>query len=47
MPTYDVSGLWSDINDNRAHGRDERIGVQAFDESVEYTYRLMKAFSVH
>ncbi|HET9389159.1 MAG TPA: M20/M25/M40 family metallo-hydrolase [Steroidobacteraceae bacterium] len=47
MPTYDVSGLWSDVEDNRAHGRDERIGVQAFDESVEYTYRLMKAFAVH
>jgi hypothetical protein len=30
--------------DNRAHGRDERIGVREFDESVEYTYRLMKAF---
>ncbi|HZO21295.1 MAG TPA: M20/M25/M40 family metallo-hydrolase [Steroidobacteraceae bacterium] len=45
MPTYDVSGLWNDVNDNRAHGRDERISVQAFDESVEYTYKLMKAFA--
>jgi acetylornithine deacetylase/succinyl-diaminopimelate desuccinylase-like protein len=44
IPTYDLGGLWSDIDDNRAHGRDERIGVRAFDESVEYTYRLMKAF---
>ena len=45
MPSYDLSGLWMDVDDNRAHGRDERIGVQAFDESVEYTYRLMKAFA--
>jgi acetylornithine deacetylase/succinyl-diaminopimelate desuccinylase-like protein len=45
IPTYDLSGLWSDIDDNRAHGRDERIGVREFDESVEYTYRLMKAFA--
>jgi acetylornithine deacetylase/succinyl-diaminopimelate desuccinylase-like protein len=45
MPTYDLSGLWDDVDDNRAHGRDERIGVQEFDESVEYTYRLMKAFA--
>ena len=45
IPTYDVSGLWADVDDNRAHGRDERIGVQPFDESVEYTYRLMKAFA--
>jgi len=45
IPTYDLSGLWADVNDNRAHGRDERIGVREFDESVEYTYRLMKAFA--
>ena len=43
--TYDLSGLWADVDDNRAHGRDERIGVREFDESVEYTYRLMKAFA--
>jgi acetylornithine deacetylase/succinyl-diaminopimelate desuccinylase-like protein len=45
MPTYDLSGMWSDIDDNRAHGRNERISVQAFDESIEYTYRLMKTFA--
>jgi acetylornithine deacetylase/succinyl-diaminopimelate desuccinylase-like protein len=45
MPSYDLSGIWIDGDENRAHGRDERVGVQAFDESVEYTYRLMKAFS--
>jgi hypothetical protein len=28
---------------NRAHGRDERVGVQSFDENVEYTYRIVKA----
>ena len=44
IPTYDLSGLWADVGDNRAHGRDERIGVREFDESVEYTYRLLKAF---
>jgi acetylornithine deacetylase/succinyl-diaminopimelate desuccinylase-like protein len=32
-------------DENRAHGRDERIGIQAFDESVEFTYRLVKAMS--
>jgi len=45
IPTYDLAGLWADVDDNRAHGRDERIGVREFDESVEYTYRLMKAFA--
>jgi acetylornithine deacetylase/succinyl-diaminopimelate desuccinylase-like protein len=43
MPSYDVSGVWMDVDENRAHGRDERIGVAAFDESVEFTYRLIKA----
>lgn len=43
MPSYDVSGVWQDVDENRAHGRDERIGVHAFDQSVEFTYRLMKA----
>ncbi len=45
MASYDLSGVWADVNENRAHGRDERIGVREFDESVEYTYRLMKEMS--
>ena len=43
IPSYDVSGVWQDVDENRAHGRDERVGVQAFDQSVEFTYRLIKA----
>jgi acetylornithine deacetylase/succinyl-diaminopimelate desuccinylase-like protein len=45
IPSYDVAGVWMDVDENRAHGRDERIGVREFDESVEYTYRLLKAMS--
>jgi len=45
IPSYDVSGVWMDENENRAHGRDERVGVEAFDESVEFTYRLIEALS--
>jgi acetylornithine deacetylase/succinyl-diaminopimelate desuccinylase-like protein len=45
MPSYDISGEWVDVDENRAHGRDERVGVQAFDESVEFTYRLVKSMS--
>jgi acetylornithine deacetylase/succinyl-diaminopimelate desuccinylase-like protein len=45
MPSYDISGVWQDVDENRAHGRDERVGVEAFDESVEFTYRLIKAMS--
>jgi acetylornithine deacetylase/succinyl-diaminopimelate desuccinylase-like protein len=43
MMSYDISGVWQDVDENRAHGRDERIGIQAYDESVEFTYRLIKA----
>jgi acetylornithine deacetylase/succinyl-diaminopimelate desuccinylase-like protein len=45
IASYDLSGVWADVDENRAHGRDERVGVQEFDESVEYTYRLVKAMS--
>jgi acetylornithine deacetylase/succinyl-diaminopimelate desuccinylase-like protein len=42
IPSYDVSGVWIDGGENRAHGRDERVGMESFDESVEFTYRLLK-----
>jgi acetylornithine deacetylase/succinyl-diaminopimelate desuccinylase-like protein len=45
IPSYDVSGVWMDVDENRAHGRDERIGIQEFDESVEFTYRMLKSMS--
>jgi len=43
IPSYDVGGAWVAFGENRAHGRDERIGMQAFDEEAEYAYRLLKA----
>ena len=45
MPSYGVDGIFDDVDDERAHGRDERIGVTAFSEELEFTYRLMKALS--
>jgi acetylornithine deacetylase/succinyl-diaminopimelate desuccinylase-like protein len=45
MVSYDISGVWVDVDENRAHGKDERVGIQAFDESVEFTYRLIKNMS--
>jgi acetylornithine deacetylase/succinyl-diaminopimelate desuccinylase-like protein len=42
LPTYGVSGVFFDIDDVRAHGKDERILVQSFYEGVEFMYRLMK-----
>jgi len=43
IPTYGVSALGEDTDDHRAHGRDERIRVQSFYDSVEYWYRLLRA----
>jgi acetylornithine deacetylase/succinyl-diaminopimelate desuccinylase-like protein len=43
IPTYGVSALREDTNDVRAHGRDERVEVEAFYDSVEYWYRLLRA----
>jgi acetylornithine deacetylase/succinyl-diaminopimelate desuccinylase-like protein len=45
MPSYGLSGTFNEVGDNRAHARDERVGVAAFYENVEFTYRLMKALT--
>jgi acetylornithine deacetylase/succinyl-diaminopimelate desuccinylase-like protein len=45
IPTYGISGFFEDINDTRAHGRDERLGVRQFYEGREFLYRLVKALS--
>ncbi|MBA3258426.1 MAG: M20/M25/M40 family metallo-hydrolase [Gemmatimonadales bacterium] len=45
VPVYGVSGIFYDIGDIRAHGKDERISVQAFYQGVEFMYRLMRELS--
>jgi acetylornithine deacetylase/succinyl-diaminopimelate desuccinylase-like protein len=45
MPVYGVSGVVIDADDYRAHGKDERIGVRAFYDGVEFSYRLVKALA--
>jgi len=45
MPSYGVGGGWSDIDDIRMHGRDERDKISNFYETVEFTYRIMKKLS--
>jgi acetylornithine deacetylase/succinyl-diaminopimelate desuccinylase-like protein len=42
IPVYAVSGMFFDVDDNRAHGRDERIGVKEFDRGVEFMYRFVR-----
>jgi acetylornithine deacetylase/succinyl-diaminopimelate desuccinylase-like protein len=42
IPTYGVSGVFIDMDDNRAHGRDERILVQSFYDGAEFIYQLVR-----
>jgi acetylornithine deacetylase/succinyl-diaminopimelate desuccinylase-like protein len=43
LPTYGVSGDAIEHDDLRMHGRDERIGVQAFYKGVDFFYQYLKA----
>jgi acetylornithine deacetylase/succinyl-diaminopimelate desuccinylase-like protein len=45
IPTYGVSGIFGDVDDARAHGKDERLLVSSFYEGREFLYRLVKALS--
>ncbi|MBY0401101.1 M20/M25/M40 family metallo-hydrolase [Myxococcota bacterium] len=46
IPAYGVSGLFDDIDDYRAHGRDERLGVRQFYEGLEFLRKLVRELSV-
>jgi acetylornithine deacetylase/succinyl-diaminopimelate desuccinylase-like protein len=43
IPSYGVMGLF--VDDVRAHGRDERVGVNEFYESVTFLYELVKSLA--
>jgi acetylornithine deacetylase/succinyl-diaminopimelate desuccinylase-like protein len=45
IPTYGTSGLAGDIDDVRAHGKDERVLIKSFNDGQEYLYRLVKTLS--
>src|SRR5437867_3368373 len=45
IPTYGIFCMFFDKNDNREHGKDERVGVQDFYDGVNFNYRLMKELS--
>jgi acetylornithine deacetylase/succinyl-diaminopimelate desuccinylase-like protein len=45
IPSYGHSGLENDIFDVRAHGKDERVSVKAFDRGREYLYQLVKTLA--
>jgi len=45
IPTYGVGAIFERIDDIRAHGRDERVGVKAFHEASQFWYDLVKALA--
>ena len=45
IPTYGISGVFGDINDSRAHGKDERVGVTQFYDAAQFLYTLVKRLS--
>ncbi|HZO37580.1 MAG TPA: M20/M25/M40 family metallo-hydrolase [Methylomirabilota bacterium] len=45
IPAYGTSGMFGDVDDIRAHGRDERMLVRSLYEGQEYLYRLVKLLS--
>lgn len=45
IPVYGLSGMFADMDDVRAHGRDERLGVKEFYEGVDFMYRFIKVLT--
>jgi acetylornithine deacetylase/succinyl-diaminopimelate desuccinylase-like protein len=42
IPVYGVTGVFSDNEDDRAHGRDERIGVAQYRDALTFMHRLVR-----
>ncbi|TAK15607.1 MAG: M20/M25/M40 family metallo-hydrolase, partial [Acidobacteria bacterium] len=42
IKAYGVSGIMGDPNDNRAHGKDERLRIKSFFDGQEFLLRLTK-----
>jgi len=45
IPTYGVSGLFTEPSDVRAHGKDERVLQKSLYDSQEFLYELVKMLS--
>jgi acetylornithine deacetylase/succinyl-diaminopimelate desuccinylase-like protein len=43
IPTYGIAGIAIDRDDIRAHGRDERLGIESYYKGVDFYYRFLKA----
>ncbi|HEX7011514.1 MAG TPA: M20/M25/M40 family metallo-hydrolase [Steroidobacteraceae bacterium] len=45
IPTYGAGSIFEEAEDDRHHGRDERIEARAFEQGIDFTCRLMRALS--
>jgi acetylornithine deacetylase/succinyl-diaminopimelate desuccinylase-like protein len=45
IPAYGVPGVFTDVDDDRAHGKDERIGVKDFYDGMDFYYEFIKALA--
>jgi acetylornithine deacetylase/succinyl-diaminopimelate desuccinylase-like protein len=45
IPTLGIACMFYELGDNRAHGKDERTGVQDFYDGVNFNYKLIRALS--
>ena len=45
LPSYGVSGVAIDMDDVRAHGRDERLRIESFYHGLDFYYRYLKALT--
>jgi acetylornithine deacetylase/succinyl-diaminopimelate desuccinylase-like protein len=45
IPTFGASGTFGELDLGNAHGTDERLPVEAFDQGVEFLYRLLKSLT--
>ncbi len=43
IPTYGVCGLAIDVDDDRSHGRDERLPIESYYNGAVFYYRYVKA----
>jgi acetylornithine deacetylase/succinyl-diaminopimelate desuccinylase-like protein len=47
LPTFTVAGIALDKDNDRAHGRDENVGIESFYRGNEFFYRYIKALAAH
>jgi acetylornithine deacetylase/succinyl-diaminopimelate desuccinylase-like protein len=45
IPTFGIACMFFELGDNRAHGKDERIGTQDFYDGVNFAYKLIRTLS--